>query len=264
MLTHVLWPLVCSAMAASVSEQDTPPIDAPLFSLVERTPPPHREDHLAVAAQESAVDDATCGDGEADPGEECDFGAANRDGDPYGCTSLCQLPWTAIAAGTYSVSTSGTTEHPVDASSFRVLTAAVTVGQQRRFGAPRAAETEPAVFVSWDQAQRWCAGIGARLPTDAEWDISVGAADAVWEWVSDCWTTDASERERVHHASEILDQDRCAYRGFRGSAAPVGAAALTPRYGFGPEMSIGNLGFRCVLGEETRPVKLPRTFAFVN
>ena len=169
----VSWMLVYFAF---LELQQRPP-DEPFTIVVEP---------LASGLDRSDFDPRECGDGEFDPGEECDFGDANGTGQSGGCTAQCTLPWTDVPSGSYSLlSRSGTVTLE---SGFRILTTEVTNAQFKRFGdpdllTPRAAGCGgcsvggvqphwPKVSTSWEDAKAWCGMIRAKLPSEVQWEIA--------------------------------------------------------------------------------------------
>jgi EgtB-related family protein len=61
---------------------------------------------------------------------------------------------------------------------------------QTRFGQPQRMQgTQPAMHMSWWEAEAWCCWAGRRLPFEVEWDIAAHTAARrgfrwgdVWEW----------------------------------------------------------------------------------
>lgn len=92
--------------------------------------------------------------------------------------------------------------HEVFLESFYILRKEVTnreydqfvhaTGHQRRVPYPPnvARPTQPAVFVTWNDARSYCAWAGARLPTEAEWEKAArGTQGFVYPW-GNAWDAD--------------------------------------------------------------------------
>jgi formylglycine-generating enzyme required for sulfatase activity len=77
-------------------------------------------------------------------------------------------------------------DREVSAGDFRVF-AAATSRQMPRQPEWYADDTHPAVNVTWDEAQAYCAWAGGRLPTEAEWEHAArgGLEDQLFPWGND-------------------------------------------------------------------------------
>jgi len=143
----------------------------------------------------------------------------------------------------------GEQRHPVAISRpFELMAYEVTVAQFRRFsdatGAPvvrwlkpwdvfedsqpsASADDHPAVNISWYEASAFCAFVGGRLPTEAEWEYGArgGNADANYPW------GDKYSKDRANGAG-VGGKDKWE------RSAPVGSF---PPNGFGLYDMVGNV-----------------------
>ena len=80
--------------------------------------------------------------------------------------------------------------HEVRVAPFRISRAPVTNAQVLEYvEAGGKAPHEPAVNLSWDEAQGWCRWAGRRLPSEAEWAHAAAKGvlegrGLVWEWTA--------------------------------------------------------------------------------
>jgi formylglycine-generating enzyme required for sulfatase activity len=89
---------------------------------------------------------------------------------------------------------------------------------------PAGAGNRPVAFVTWSAAEAYCASLGGRLPTEAEWEYAAhgGSTDAEFPW-----------------GSELPDSTRANWRGAK-HGHPVDVASYPPN-GYGLFDMAGNV-----------------------
>jgi formylglycine-generating enzyme required for sulfatase activity len=116
----------------------------------------------------------------ADPGEECDL-AEDNGVFAGGCTAECRLPWREVPGGTVQLGSPPDERgrhddepwvRAVEVRPFEILATEVTVAQHRRFGHILDGDSWPQAGLTWRQATQYCEDVGARLPTEAEWEAA--------------------------------------------------------------------------------------------
>jgi formylglycine-generating enzyme required for sulfatase activity len=104
---------------------------------------------------------------------------------------------------------------------------------------PASRGQHPANCVSWMQAHDFCGAEGARLPTEAEWELAARGTDGRrYPW------GDAEPTESVAPTGPVTGEERV-LRGGAWNGADSAWVRPTYRFNASPEMKSHGIGFRC-------------------
>ena len=149
-------------------------------------------------------DSGTDSDADADVDSDTDTDTDSDTG--TGTVSPPDLPWVTIPGGVFQMgSTEGDLDelpvHEVDVPSFEMTRTEVTVAQYGdcveasicgepgtgafgNWSSGPGCGTQPVNMVDWSQAAAFCAWVGARLPSEAEWEYAArsGGQEITYPW----------------------------------------------------------------------------------
>lgn len=121
--------------------------------------------------------------------------------------------WVEVPAGDYVIGRDPgeTRQRHVDVDPFELARTPVTNAQYERFVAEEgaaapphwpAASDHPVTFVDWDEASAFCAWVGGRLPTEAEWEKAARGTDGrAFPWGDEEDETRAAVGAGLKHGS---------------------------------------------------------------
>jgi formylglycine-generating enzyme required for sulfatase activity len=139
---------------------------------------------------------AACGDNRLDPGEQCDLGS-ERNARAIDCNPDCRLPQVNVPGGLYTIGAAppaGQAPTAPHEPTWKLRTAAFTMQRTevtealyaQLLGGEPTTSLLPATGVRRADAERFCAKVGGRLPTEAEWEaaarsITTPGAPELWD-----------------------------------------------------------------------------------
>ena len=133
-------------------------------------------------------------------------GSASQGAAAVAGSSVAGLQWVRIPGGSFRMgSNSGSSDekpvHGVQVTSFSLLKSEVTMGQYRRCvsagvcsepekgggcvwgkGTGRRYGSLPVNCVNWEQARKFCAWAGGRLPSESEWEYAARSGGKAWKY----------------------------------------------------------------------------------